>query len=496
MKLYKQIKKLTYLVGVAMLAIFSACDETLDINAESEINDPDKKLKTEAQVYAALIGCYNGLQKPMETEWMMTELRSDNAVQGVPTSSNAVNLEFNELDMFTLLPTHAQVYNYWLDTYTNIGRTNTLLGSLEVVADEDLRSTYEGEGRFIRAYHYFNLVRLFGPVFITTENITPEESKTKDRSPVEDVYKVIIEDLKFASGEILPEVWDDDNAGRVTRLAAKTLLAKVYLTLHQYDEAKKLLVEVQSSGKHYLLPYEDVFSIQNELNAEIIFTIRYKAGGYGLGSPFANRFAPTSSGSSIINGDGSGWNHPSYDFMNNAYEPNDARRDITVDVYGSGTWPKNYIKKFLSPVSNTYDAENDWPILRYSDVLLMLAEVLNETEGPANAIPLINEVREVHGELPALTMIETQEECRLAIEKERRVEFAFENHRFFDLVRTNRAVEVLNNQIFETDKAFYNRYANSPDPAQIVKEWQLLLPIPQREIDTNNKVIITQNYGY
>lgn len=138
------------------------------------------------------------------------------------------------------------------------------------------------------------------------------------------------------------------------------------------------------------------------MNEEILFTIRYKAGGYGLGSPFANHFAPTSSGSNVVNGDGSGWNHPSYDFMNNAYEPGDARRDITVDTYGNATWVKNYSKKFLSPVSNTFDAENDWPVLRYSDVLLMLAEVINETEGPANALPLINQVREVHGQLPTL----------------------------------------------------------------------------------------------
>lgn len=152
---------------------------------------------------------------------MLTELRSDNSVQGVPTSTNATNIEFNELDMFTLLPTHAQVYNYWLDTYSNIGRVNTLLGSVEVVKEETTRNRYESEGRFIRAYHYFNLVRLFGPVFITTENITPEQSRMKDRSPVEDVYKQIIEDLDFAITGALPDVWDDSNSGRVTRLAAK-----------------------------------------------------------------------------------------------------------------------------------------------------------------------------------------------------------------------------------------------------------------------------------
>lgn len=493
------MKKIIYiLTGLALIFSLPSCDETLDINSESEITSPDKTLTTEEQVSAAVVGCYNGLQKPMETEWMMTELRSDNAVQGVPTSTNSVNIEFNELDLFRLLPTHAQVYNYWLSSYTNIDRTNTVLGSLSVVKDEDKRNQYKGECAFIRAYHYFNLVRLYGPLFITTENISPDDAKLKDRSPVEDVYDLIIEDLTFAATiTSLPEKWNDSNAGRVSRLAAKTLLAKVYLTLGKLNEAKNLLTEIRGSGKHQLLPYAEVFSIQNEMNDEIIFSIRYKAGGFGLGSPFANRFAPTASGNSIVNGDGSGWNFPSYDFMQNAYEAGDARKDVTVSTFGNATWVKNYVKKYLSAVSLTYDAENDWPILRYSDVLLMLAEVTNELEGYAGALPLINEVRNAHGNLPALTMVTSQNECRLAIEKERRVEFAFENHRFFDLVRTGRAIEVLNNQIFNLDKAFYGRYnANAPDPKSIVKEWQLLLPIPQREIDTNNKTVISQNYGY
>lgn len=491
------MKQIIYILSLLMLVSLYSCDETLDIDIESEITNPYKKLTTEAQLQAAVVGCYNGLQKPMEYEWMMTELRSDNAIQGVPTSTNAVNIEYNELDLFTLLPTHAQVYNYWLAAYGNIDRVNTVLGSVSVITDEAERKRYEAEVRFIRAYHYFNLVRLFGPIFITTENIWPEEAKSVDRSPVEDVYKQIIADLEAADTSALPEKWDDSNLGCVSRLAAKTLLAKVHLTLGNLNEAKTLLTYVKESGEHRLLPYAQVFSVNTEMNDEIIFAVRYKAGGYGIGSPFANRFAPTSSGSSIVNGDGSGWNHPSYDFMNNAYEAGDARKDLTISTFGSAAWVKIYIKKYLSAVSTTFDAENDWPVLRYADVVLMLAEITNEQEGPANAIPMINEVRDIHGNLPALTMVNTQADCRLAIEKERRVEFAFENHRFFDLVRTGRAVEVLNNQFFNVDKAFYIRYKElAPDPSRVVQEWQLLLPIPQREIDTNNKIIISQNYGY
>lgn len=492
------MKKIIYIICLAVFTTFYSCDETLDIDSDSEITSVYKEYKTEGQVRAGLVGCYNGLQKPMETEWMLTELRSDNTVQGSPTSTSTQNLEFNQLDLFFLLPTHARVYDYWLATYHNISRINTVLYSIDVLKDEKEKELYIAECKFLRAYHYFNLVRLFGPVFIETANVTPAEARLKDRSPVEDVYQLIIEDLKYAvDAENLPEKRSDADLGRVSKLAAKGLLAKVYLTLGKLPESRKLLEEIEITQLHRLLPYKEVFSTQNEMNDEILFAVRYKAGGYGIGSPFANRFAPSQSGSAVINGDGSGWNFPSYDLMANAYETGDARRDVTVDVYGTGDWPKNYNKKYLSQVQTTYDAENDWPILRYSDIILMLAEIINEQEGHTNALPWINEVRRVHGNLSALTMVTSQEECRLAIERERRVEFAFENQRFFDLVRTGRAVEVLNNQIFNTDKAFYNRYkVDVPNPANIVKEWQLLLPIPQREIDANNKIAITQNYGY
>ncbi len=489
-------KIIYYILFFAAFGAFHSCDETLDIDPESEIISKYKVLKTDAQVRASVVGAYNGLQAPMETEWMLTELRSDNTVQGTPTSTNTQNQEFNQLDLFFLLPTHARVYDYWLATYHNISRINTSLHSMSAVTKETDRNILTAECRFLRAYHYFNLVRLFGPVFIETENVTPAQARKIDRSPVADVYALIIDDLKYAAESTdLPVKRSDADLGRVSRYAAQGLLAKVYLTLGELNNARPLLESLM--GKHSLLPYASVFSIQNEMNDEILFAIRYKSGGFGIGSPFANRFAPAQSGSSVINGDGSGWNFPSYDFMSNAYEVGDARRDVTVDVYGTGDWPKNYNKKYLSQVQTTYDAENDWPILRYADIVLMLAEVINEQDGHTGALPLINEVRAVHGNLGPLTMVNSQAECRLAIEKERRVEFAFENQRFFDLVRTGRAVAVLNNQIFNSDAAFYNRYkTDKPDASRIVKEWQLLLPIPQREIDANNKIVITQNFGY
>ncbi len=486
------MKKVIYGMAFAIMTVFSACDDMLDIDPISEI-PADNYYKNAEQINTALMGVYNGMHKPLATEWMLTELRSDNSMQQTTGSSNEFNLNLNDLDMFRPHASIPAIYDYWYASYHNISSANAVLANLNVVADENLRNQYEGEARFIRAYHYFNLVRLFGPVFITTEVISPIEARMKDRSPVSDVYELIINDLEFGADK-LPATYHATQLGRVTSWAAKTMLAKVYMTLNQLELAKNLLLDVKDNSHHRLLSnYATVFSIQNEGNDEIIFAVRFKSGGFGLGSPFANYFAPSQSGSAIINGDGNGWNYPSNSLMA-AYEANDARKDVTVGVWNQ----KNYVKKFLSPVSLRFDAENDFPILRYADVLLLLAEIHNEQQGPANALPLVNQVRARVGLSPLDESI-SQFQCRLAIENERRFEFAFENQRWFDLVRTNRAQDVVKNQIFNLDwSSHYGGYvpALRPDPNNIIEDWQLLLPIPQREIDTNNEIVISQNYGY
>lgn len=487
----KNMKRLIYGLAIVLFAGFTACDDMLDIDPVSEI-PADKYYQNAEQINTALMGAYRGMQKPLLTEWVLTELRSDNTVQRLPTSTNTQNLDLNDFDMFRPTASNPNIYDYWYATYQNIGAVNAILGNIGVVPSGSLKNQYEGEAKFIRAYHYFNLVRLFGPVFITTEVISPTAARMVNRSPVSDVYDLIISDLEFGA-EMLPQLYDNRNKGRISQWAAKTLLAKVYLTLGDSDNAKTLLLDVkQNSGHGLLTNYANVFSTQNEVNNEIVFAIRFKSGGFGMGSSFANLFAPAQSGAAIVNGDGSGYNYPSPSFMA-SYETTDARKAATVAVWNENS----YVKKYLSAVAIRYDAENDWPVLRYSDVLLMLAEIINENEGPDDALPLLNEVR-VRASLNPVLSVESQTACRLLIENERRYEFAFENQRWFDLVRTNRAINVLSEQIFLLDIAHYNRYPVTlrPNAATIIKEWQLLLPIPQREIDTNNEIIISQNFGY
>ncbi len=454
----------------------------------------------------ATIACYNGLQATMEFEWLLTEIRTDNSRIHSRSTTSTSSKAVIAVDHLTVPTTHAHNQTYWEAVYHNIYRCNTVLDQLDVVQDSTLKVQLEAEAKFIRGYHYFNMVRLYGPVFKVDTRMTIDESNNAERSPVEDIYAFIEEDLDFAQKN-LPASYDDDETGRATTWAAKTLLAKVYLTLEDYDAAGLLLDEVELSGHELLGSYADVFDTGNEMNNEILFAVRYKTGGLGLGSPFANYFAPNGSQDAVINFSGEGYNCPSTSLIQ-AYEAGDERMDVTLsETYinlSGDVAPMAWVKKYYSQVSIRYDAENDWPVIRYADVLLMQAEVKLKNEGVAAALPYINDTRTRAG-LLALTSEDVPNilSAQLAIENERRLEFALENHRFFDLIRTNRFKTIMDEhfetELIQTTDGTLDPAYTDPDysiymPDRIVDEWQLLLPIPFSV--TSVMTQISQNPGY
>ena len=492
LRIEMKTKILKYL-PIAFLFIFTSCD--LNMQPISEIGE-GIFYKNEQEINAAVVACYNGLQAPMEFEWMVTELRSDNSrLYNTATTSTDNTLLF-DFDQAKVSATSSRVYDYWRLVYHNIARCNTVLSpkNLNVITTPTLKNQFEGEARFIRGYHYFNLVRIFGPVFIVNERISAEQARQYDRSTVDEVYNFIIEDLKAAI-DMLPPDYDAAQKGRVTSWAAKTLLAKVYITLGRIDtETKNLLDDIYKNSGHKLQgTYASVFDVNNEVNDEIIFTIRYKSGGLGLGSPFGNFFAPQQSGASVINGDGSGYNYPSSDLVS-SYSAADTRKDVTFSVnYVNDRGQiidRRYVKKYLSPVIVKGDGDKDWPILRFADVILLYAEVLNELEGVSSALPYLNQTR-IRAGLPELREISlpNKHAMRMAIEKERRLELAYENQRWFDLIRTKRVLEVVNSH-YQTE----DYYAELPGAGPL-RENSILLPIPLKEIDIN-PAVITQNPGY
>ena len=527
------MKHLKYLLP--LLLFFSlGCKKIIDIDPISNIGVENFYTNYE-ETKVGLTGSYNGLQLPLETEWMLTELRSDNTKQGVPNSSASINVEFNELDMFTLNSSHDKVYRYWLHTYKNIRSINYVLKSLGVAYENGnlqfgegtaimtaaQKNQLAGEALFLRAYHYFNLVRLYGDVFLISTPVDPKQSKQINRTPVQACYQLIVADLAKAKDLLSPASFSaipDADRGRATSWAAKALLAKVYLTLNQKNLALPLLDDVlQNSGYGLLNAYGDVFSINNEMNKEILFAVRFKAGGFGLGNSMGNSFAPTSSGSAVINGDGLGYNFPTaeldgqYKILTGA--PVDQRKDVAIGKYGS----KLYVKKFIAPLLVKNDGENDFPVIRFSDVLLMKAEAIG-FDGPSGvAVGLINQVRERSGavnfvsgdfntgfykypsDMSQANAITDDTKFSAALFNERRLEFAFENQRFYDLLRSGQAIEILKAHFALEFPTHYKNIVPAITLVQLqsnVVKSRMLLPIPQREIDSNDQLKISQNDGY
>lgn len=498
---------LKYISIFCLVLTTGSCNDILDTNPIDEIGAGDFYKNTE-DINQAVTACYNGMQSTLRNEWYLTELRSDNTRSYANNSTAVTSKNVYAMDMFRIQTTHPINQEYWESVYHNIANCNTVLKHLDVVSDAVTKGQFEGEALFIRAYHYFNLVRLYGPLFKVTARISIDEANKSERSSVEEIYALIESDLKTAISQ-LPSTYPDAQKGRVDIWGAKTLLAKVYLTLNRLDEAKVLLTEVKDNNSGYgLLPsYSDVFSITNEMNKEILFTVRHKAGGLSLGSSFANSFAPANSFDFVITAGGDGNNCPTEDLLK-AYETGDLRKKVTL----ADTWTNvgstvyiAYPKKYLSQVATKYDAENDWPILRFADVLLMLGEIENELTGPSAGLPYLNQIRNRAG-LTSLTTVDIPSKLsfRTAMEKERRLEFALENQRFFDLQRTNKLISVMENH-FEKEEfrnansgAISAYYTNPTYESYLadrkVYAWQLLLPIPFSVISVAPNA--SQNPGY
>jgi hypothetical protein len=513
------MKRYHYYIILLCCMASTACNKVIDLYPQSNLNTGTYYSNLE-EVRAALTGCYNGMQTPVKSEWQFTEQRSDNTKQGVPGSTASTNRDLSDLDMFVPSTSHAAIYSYWLATYNNIHNCNLVLQKLGVKYDaatgavnfanvttpvtETDRKKLAAEALFIRAYHYFNLVRLFGGVFLVTDPISPAEAKTMNRSTEADIYKLIEADLKASADNGINAKFTAMAAGdigRATSWSAKGLLGKVYLTQNKKQEAAPVLMDVYlNSGYSLQGTYANVFSTANEMNSEILFAVRFKAGGIGLGSDFANQFAPLGSGAAVVNGDGKGLNYPAAE-LDTAYISTDARRAVSLGVYGSGTASKLYVKKFVSTVAVVNDAENDFPVLRFADIILMIAEAQGFNN--PTSLGFINLAR--GRSLPAAAA-PTVAAFEQLLSNERRLEFAFENQRWFDLLRFNttlttiNAVQRMKDHFANEYNAHYKLYTA---PALPLAELQgnvttnkLLLPIPQREIDNNTQLKINQNPGY
>jgi hypothetical protein len=475
--------KIAFTIAAAMS--MSACQEKfIDL---APISSPSTAtfFKTQSDMITAINGAYATLQAGGQygDYYILGEIPSDNTT---PALSGSVT-DQDEFDKFYIRTTNPVLLARWNDGYRGIYRTNTILDRIGGVAmSEALKTRISGEAKFLRALMYFNLVRVFGDVPLVLKEISdPSEGYEYERALVSAVYTQIVKDLTEAQ-QALPVSYSGTDVGRATRGAAKSLLGKVYLTNKQYAEAATVLKEVIDSGVYDLLPtYAAVFNPANKNGKEAIFSVQYKKGLVPReGSGFGNSFAPQNSGNAVIQFGGGGNNQPTPD-IETAFEPGDLRKDVSMATGYTNAQGNRvnfpFVKKYLdAPIING-DSDDNWPVLRYADVLLMYAEALNETGQTTQALPFLNRTR-IRAGLPVST-VSTQAAMRLAIEQERRVELAFEGHRWFDLVRTGRALPVL-----QAKAAAIGIKTN-------LTENNLIWPIPQSQIDIN-PTKIKQNPGY
>ncbi|MDR2969096.1 MAG: RagB/SusD family nutrient uptake outer membrane protein [Tannerellaceae bacterium] len=486
--------KLKYIItALTSLGVcFSSCSDFLNQVPLSNLSEGDY-YKAAEDFTAAVNGAYSTLQEGalLNDRYVFAEIPSDNTHE---QSSGTVSAQ-DGFDEFYLTSENGNLSNIWNTAYRGINRANTVLGRIDKVEmDATLTARYKLEMKFIRAYLYFDLVRVFGDVPLVLKEVSISESLNVVRDSKEDVYAQIIADLKEVIADI-PESYDAANSGRATKGSARALLGDIYMTTHKYSEAETILGEIVNSGKYALLEntagslnrdgYEKVFDPNNHNSSEAVFEIQFKKGGYGEGFGLVNTYAPGNSGTNVVTVGGTGDNNlPDLDIWE-AFEENDLRREwsMALGYYDSrydNRWTEaTHIRKYRDTPHAGGDSNNNYPVYRYADVLLMYSEALNENGKLSDAIRYLNMTRrrgfgyQSTETTPVDLAPTSQAEFRLAVEQERRVELAFENKRWFDLIRTGRAVEVMKSK------------------GHKLNETNLICPIPQAQIDLNDK--LTEN---
>ncbi|MRG44959.1 RagB/SusD family nutrient uptake outer membrane protein [Chitinophaga sp. SYP-B3965] len=489
---------LLILAGVS----FSSCSKFLEEEPKSFLA-PENYYKTAEDAFIALTGAYDALGSGGETFiarrlQYLTWFASDEALPPTLTAEMP-------LDEFSYVADNDDVSRVWNSMYAAINTANIVIDRVANISmDETLKTQYIAEARFLRALSYFYGVRLWGDLPLVAKEVTAVSQVDIARSPISEVYDLIVSDLEFAGEHLAPA----NQNGRARKGAAKALLAKVYLTRassvaakpDDYQKCADMCNETLAIPEHTLLPdYEKAIGGEDEFNKESLFEWQgdrvlntsselNAVGAFCL--PRGMYVIPTQTAS-----DGGSIGSEVAYF--NRYPDNDYRKECTFYTVGPDkngnpiTWQQLAVpypspaKKYVNKNATTRDAaafSGNFVLLRLSDVYLMRAEALNEISAAptADAYTMINAIRgrarKRNGGTPSATPADlaglTKEAFRDSVLNERVVELGFEGHRWFDLVRTKRLVATI--------KAVH--------PAYPVAEKHLLFPIPANEIKLNPKI--------
>ncbi len=491
------MKKISYyfIASIVLISIQSCnkLNDFLDLKPVSqgiaiEGTDADSILyKSASEVESALAGVYGEFRNEyFELDYFVNgDAQSDDTYAGADNPANF------QIDDYNIDAINANVNRDWAYLYSTIGKANPVINNVDQVTDPELTSArkaeIKGEAKFIRAYVYFYLVQLWGDVPLQLVEVATISAETLPaiypllypaRSPMVNVYEQIIKDLEEA---LLSVPVSSFNKNMVTKGAVNALLAKVYATQEPHDWTKvQQYCDAVISGGYSLLPeYDQLWNNEHENSSEAIFEINYE-GTSSSGNWGASMFAGL---------DWKKFNIPSNDLVAAFDRENDLIRKNSSIVFSdvSGSWSDNNWPQEEYPFLNKYrnytsPSPQNYIFIRLADILLLKAEALNELGDVTGAAELVNQIR-TRVQL-ANTTAANQADMRLAIEKERRLELAFEGHRWFDLKRTGRAIAVMTNAIGSDGSPF----------GYVLDDNKLLWPIPQAELDKNTK--LTQNPGY
>ncbi|WKZ61346.1 MAG: RagB/SusD family nutrient uptake outer membrane protein [Cyclobacteriaceae bacterium] len=503
------MKKYIY-ISILFIAI-SSCDDFLEVAPETILTQ-ENFYKNQNDFEQAVTGIYAPLQPLYQLQWQLNELRSDNTYF-IYNVGNRGGKPTEDLATFTVETNNATLQSNWQYNYQIISRANLVLAQIDNVDFENsVKQNLKGQALFLRALAYFDLVKNFGGVPIFTAPPTSYDETFKLRATKQQVYDQIILDA-LAAIDLLPDR-TTQTTGRATSGAARVLLADIYLNLERWNDAEVILTPVLSMGYSLLGDYADIFKPANKGNSEIIFEIWYVTGtSQPLFSTFPYSFIPQTPDPAVITGvspatpNGGGSNNiPTPDLIA-SYEDQveDERFGASIAFYtGPGSMVgipnytnQPYIRKYLHPHAVYNQTDQNWPVYRYAEVLLMMSEALNEQNKSAEALTYINQVRDRAGLTTDITTT-VQGELRNAIINERRIELAFENKRWNDLVRKNIAISVMTTfgtSVKNNPEVYYYAPGNAPPPNSFnVTSDFLLYPIPINEIIVNPQ--LQQNPGY
>ena len=494
------MKKYITLILLSVLAL--SCSEDLDQTPISE-QGSNNFYRNTADFESAVTGIYSTLQSYPVYQFYLSETRSDNLYAVSPTGVRAYD-PINAFDRS--LATNTIIADNWNTDFTGIFRANTVLDQLtsEVVPDAATLDRLKGEAKFLRAFFYFDLVRTYGKVPVFNRVYTPTETLEVPRAPVAEVYNLILADLIEAT-TLLPDSYGSDSLGKVTSWAAKAILGQVYLTRSgptygiegpgldsdEYNLALEQFNDIIENGPFgFADDYARIFDYNNEHNEEIIFNIEYLSGGVGVGAEYPS--VPVPDGYLRVNSvgfsNGETAKQVSADLIN-TYEEEDIRADLDIlqgytDQNGNFN-PVPFYTKYLNldrAGQDRFDWGLNYPLIRYTDIITMKAEaiLMGGTGTQAEVDAAVNAIRDRAGLTPIAGVDLT------TLLQEKRLEFAGESRRWYDLVRTGTVVNTINSWIEIED--VQNRM-------QTMDENQILFPVPSSQI-TVKENLYDQNPGY